>query len=95
VSLETELDRGRLADEVLRNPVYADSFALLEQEITRAWRASRDSREREQLHQLLMMLDKSKTLLESAMRSGKVAAKELERKKTLAERTIGRLRSAA
>lgn len=86
MSLEREADRGRLADDVLRNPVYAESYDLIEQEITRKWRESKDRDEREQLHQLQRMLAKARTVLESTMRSGKVAASELKRKRTIAER---------
>ena len=95
MSLENEALRGQMAAAVLENPVYAESYTLIEREITRLWRDSRDADEREQLHQLLRMLDKARTVLESTMRSGKVAAKEMERKRSLAERAIGRLRSAA
>ena len=95
MSLEKDVDRARLAADVLNNAVYSESFALIEQEITRKWRDSRDASEREQLHQLLRMLDKSRTLLEATMRSGQVAAKDLERKRTLAERMTGRLQRAA
>lgn len=95
MSLDKDVDRGRHAEAVLNNPVYAESYALIEQEITNKWRDSRDKDEREQLHQLLRMLGKARTLLEATMRSGQVARKELERKQSLAERTIGRLQRAA
>jgi hypothetical protein len=91
VSLDKDAERGRLAQAVLDNPVYAESYALIEQEITRKWRESRDNVEREQLHQLLRMLDKARTVLESTLRSGQVASKTLTHKATLADR-IGRLR---
>jgi hypothetical protein len=86
VSLENEALRGQMAASVLDNPVYAESYTLIEQEITRLWRESRDADEREQLHQLLRMLDKARNVLESTMRSGKVAAKELQRQRSLPER---------
>lgn len=95
MSLDNELERGRLADEILANPVYTESFTMIEQELTRKWRESRDPQEREQLHQLLRMLDKSRTVLEATMRSGQVASKELERKRSLSERLTGSWRSAA
>lgn len=95
MTLEYDVDRGRKAEEVLNNPVYADAYTRIEQEITRKWRESRDKEEREQLHQLLRMLDKARTVLESTMRSGKVAAKELERRRSLPERVTGRLRRGA
>ncbi len=92
MSLEQDEERGRLADEVLKNRVYAESFSLIEQEMTRLWRESRDKDEREQLHQLLRMLDKSRAILESTMRSGRVASDELRKRRNLAERIGTRLR---
>lgn len=92
MSLEHDEERGRLADEVLKNRVYAESFSLIEQEMTRLWRESRDKDEREQLHQLLRMLDKSRSILESTMRSGRVASDELRKRRSLAERIGTRLR---
>lgn len=86
MGLEREVDRGRLAEDVLNNPVYAEAHDLIAQGITEQWRHSRDAAEREQLHQLLRMLDKTRTLLEATMREGKVARSELQRKQTFAER---------
>lgn len=86
MSLERDADRGRMASEVLDNPVYAESYALVEQELTKKWLASRDAHEREQLHQLAKALKACRTVLESTMRSGKVASKELERRRSLPER---------
>jgi hypothetical protein len=81
-----EAERGRQAQAVLDNPVYASSYGLIEAEITRKWRESRDKDEREQLHLLLRMLDKARNVLESTMRTGKLAEAELERKQTLMQR---------
>ena len=83
---EQEAQRGQLAEAVLTNPVYSGAYALIEQELTRLWRESRDRDEREQLHQLLRMLVKVQTVMESTMRSGQVAARELQRKRSLPER---------
>lgn len=95
MSLEKDIDRARMAGEVLSNPVYAESYAQIEQEFTRKWRDSRDKDEREDIHRALLMLDKARTILEATMRSGQVAAKELERKRSLAERLTGRLQRVA
>ncbi len=86
MSLENDAERGRLADAVLQNRVYVESYVLIEQGIYAKWAESRDKEEREQLHKLLQMLSKARTLLETTMRSGKVAAEELNRRRTLAER---------
>ncbi len=92
MSLEQDVERGRQAQEVLGNAVYAESYTLIEQEIYKAWQNSRDQAEREQLHQLLRMLEKAKTVLESTMRSGKIAADQLVQKRNLALRTLAKLR---
>jgi hypothetical protein len=95
LSLEKDIDRARLADEVLNNPVYAESYAQIEQEFTKLWRDSRDKDEREDIHRALLMLGKARTILEATMRSGQVAAKELERKRSLSERMTGGWRKTA
>jgi hypothetical protein len=95
LSLEKDVDRARLAGEVLNNPVYAESYAQIEQEFTKLWRDSRDKDEREDIHRALLMLGKARTILEATMRSGQVAAKELERKRSLAERLTGGWRKTA
>lgn len=95
MSHEKDIDRARLAADVLNNAVYAESYALIEQEFTKKWRDSRDKDEREDIHRALLMLDKARTVLESAMRSGQVSAKELERKRSLSDRLTGRLQRAA
>lgn len=86
-----EAQRGQLAEQVLRNAVYVDAYGLIESELTRLWRESRDRDEREQLHQLLKMLTKVQTVLESTMRTGQVATAELQRKQTLAQKIGSRL----
>jgi len=91
VSLEQDVERGRRADEVLNNDVYAESYALIEQELVRLWRDSRDKSEREDIHKLLRMLEKARNVLESTMRSGKLAADQLRQKQSLLQRVGTRL----
>lgn len=85
MSLEKERDRGRLASDVLDNPVYAEAHAAIEQEVIRQWRDARNPQDREQLHQLLLMHERAKAALEQVMRTGKLAQAELQRKATKAE----------
>lgn len=90
---EQAVERGRLAEDVLNNRVYAESYGLIEAEFVAMWRASRDKDEREDIHRALVMLDKARNVLETAMREGKIAAKEIQRKQSLAQRTLERIRS--
>lgn len=85
-----EAERGQQAQAVLDNPVYAQAYDSVEAGLISLWRQSRDAREREQAHQMLTMLDKVRAVIEGAMRSGKVSEKELERKRSLAERVLRR-----
>jgi cell fate (sporulation/competence/biofilm development) regulator YlbF (YheA/YmcA/DUF963 family) len=90
MSHEAEARRGELAKQVLDNPVYAEAYASIEAALVRAWRDARDVKDREQAHQMLTMLDKVKSVMEGVMRSGQVAEKELERKRSLTERVLRR-----
>lgn len=85
MSDEADALRGKRAQEVLDNEVYAESYAAIEQEILSKWRDSRSPEDREQLHQFRMMLDKVQNALETVMRTGEVAAAEIARKRSKAE----------
>jgi hypothetical protein len=93
LSLENDIERARLAEDVLKNHAYAESYVLIEKEFTKLWREARSKDEREDIHRALLMLDKARQVLESAMKSGQVAADKLRQKQSLAERLTGRLRN--
>lgn len=86
MSLTKDVERGQQAESVLQNPIYCEAYSLIEQGILKTWRESGDATQREELHKVLKLLDKVRSLMESTMRSGKVASKELERKRKLSER---------
>lgn len=90
MSREAEAERGRLAEAILLNPVYVESYELVEQALITKWKASNDPKEREDLHSLLRLQEKSRKLLEATFRDGRVAEKELERKQSLLERMARR-----
>lgn len=89
------MERGALARDVIDNPVYADAWAAIEQEVIRQWRDARSSQDREQLHQFLLMHEKVRKALESVMRTGQLAEAEIARKQSRAEQMIGHLSRAA
>ena len=86
MSLQNEAQRGELARQVLENEVYAEAYALIEQEIMRIWRDSKNQDEREELHRALRSLGKVRQVLEGTMNSGKVAAATLQAEKSRAQR---------
>lgn len=91
MSDQRDVERGRQAQEVLDNPIYAEAYAAIEGEVIRQWREARNQQDREQLHQLLLMHERAKTAIESVMRTGEIAAAELQRKASKAERMTGHI----
>jgi hypothetical protein len=85
VSDASDAQRGQAAQAVLDSPIYAESYTLIESELTRKWRESRDPEEREHIHQLLRMLDKARNVLETVMRTGQLAEDAIRRKQSQAE----------
>lgn len=75
---QQDAERGRLAAEVLNNPVYAEAFDLIHTEITNTWREASDAETREHLHRLQKCLTKVQAVLTHTMNEGKVASKSLE-----------------
>jgi hypothetical protein len=86
MSHEADVQRAKQAQQIIENELYAGAYTQVEDAITGLWKASRDSLEREQLHTMLGLLGKVRGVFESAMRSGEVAEKELQRKRSLKER---------
>lgn len=86
MSAENDIDRGRLAQEVLNNPAFADAFDKIDKEIVSKWRDAKDKDDREHLHRCLMCLQLVKGALSSAVITGQVAQQMLEQKLTWAEK---------
>lgn len=73
-----EIERGRLAAEVINNEVYASAYDLIEREIIGTWRDAKDPETRERLHLSLKLLSKVRVVLESAMKSGEIERQKLD-----------------
>ena len=86
MSTENDIERGRLAAEVLNNPAFADAFDKIDKEIVSKWRDARDKDEREHLHRLLMCLQQLKGALSSALITGQVASQQLEQRLSWSEK---------
>lgn len=83
---EQEVLRGKLAQDALDNPVYADAYATIENALIKRWRESTDAAEREECHKLLGLLGKVKAVTEGVMRAGKLSENELIRKRNFRDR---------
>ncbi|MUV13583.1 hypothetical protein [Noviluteimonas gilva] len=88
---EAEIRRAQRAQEVLNNDVFVEAWDMIEAEIYRQWRESRNAGDREQLHQLLGLHGKIKAALEAVMRSGDITKAQLQRDQTRAESQVAYL----
>lgn len=88
MTLEQRIYQADRAREVLQNEAYQQVFADAKQEIFDQWTKSpaRDQEGREKLWLMLSLLNKLETMLQQSLDSGKLAAKELEYQRTLAEK---------
>lgn len=81
-----DIERGALADSVLNNRIFQESFAELEAKITTEWKQSKCPEEREKLHLSLLLMKRLESHLKSLVMNGEVAGKVVERRNSLAER---------
>lgn len=88
-----DLERGRLAGEVLDNPVFREAFAQIQQEIVTKWQGEKDDRQRDWLWSMSQACKRLESVLTEAMNSGLVAQKQLELTQSRAERLGQRLRN--
>jgi hypothetical protein len=68
-----DVRRRELAKQVIENEIYAESYDLIEKEIYRKWRDSRDEKEQMRLHDLLLALGKTRQVMDGVMFSGELA----------------------
>lgn len=84
MSVEADLDRANRARAIIDNPTYQESFDLVRQAIIEQWEAT-PIRDRDGAHELKLMLKllgDTRANLERAIADGKLAAHELEFRRT-------------
>ena len=81
-----DIERGALAESVLSNRVFLESFEALEAKITNEWKQSKCPNEREKLHLSLLLLRRLESHLKAILLNGEVAGRVVERKASLSER---------
>ncbi|WP_157900149.1 hypothetical protein [Rhodoferax koreensis] len=88
MSLEAKIHQASRAKEVLDNEVYQQAFTDYKTEIIKQWETSpaRDEDGRQRLWLMLATLNKVQSMLQTTMETGKLAAQELEHKKSIADR---------
>jgi hypothetical protein len=88
MTLEQRIYDGDRAREILENEVFVQVFHDYRTEITDQWMKSpaRDVEGREKLWTFLAHLNKLETMLQSTLDTGKLALKELEHRRSIAEK---------
>jgi len=91
LSDEDLIARAKLAKDVLDNPVYVESFDLIEKELFSAWKQAKTLEDAEDLRKFSKMLAKTKIVLESVIKKGEISQDKLNRKHNVLERAGQRL----
>jgi len=94
MSLSQDIEHGRLAREVLDNPVYQDAWQQIRTEIVEKWQEERDEKQREWLWSMAQACRRLETVFREAMNTGKLAEADLRRRESLAEKAGSTLRRA-
>src|SRR5574337_289256 len=87
-TIEQRIHAGTQARDVLENEAFTQAFEAIEKDLIEAWKSSpaRDAAGRESIWTYLHLLNKLKTQLTTTMETGKLAALELDHKRTLLSR---------
>lgn len=75
---QEELERGRLAREVLENDVFRGALDQIQQEILTKWQGEKDQRSREWLWTMMQASKRLEAVLQSTMQTGQFRAKQIE-----------------
>lgn len=94
MSASQELERGRLAADVLGNEVYKDAMAQIQTEIVARWQVEEDEKQREWLWNMVRASKRLESLLRITMETGQIQSKQIELRRSRAERAGATLRRA-
>ncbi len=92
MSPEEEVTRGHKAGRVLKDDMYIEAFAVIQDRIVSMLAQSETTGEqRERLNAHLVAHNKVKQYMEQVLLGGKMAAEQIERERTLADRILRRV----
>lgn len=86
MSATEELENGRLAKEVLENPVFQAAWSQIQTEIVTKWQDEKDEEQREWLWSLRQASKRLESLLRTTMETGQMRAQQLELQRSRLER---------
>src|ERR1700760_631055 len=81
-NLQSEMERGRQATELLEHPLLQEALRVLRQDFQTAWVNSpaRDSEGRERLWHLVKLVDRFESYLTEVVTTGRMAVQEIEQR---------------
>lgn len=93
---EEEQRRGSLARQVLGSPIYQEAYTVIRDRVVQQLsHAELAPDKRARLNDLLVALSSVHKYMENVLDGGKMAAEQIERDRTFAERVKDKIRSAA
>lgn len=78
VDLKLEVNLGALANDIIENPVFIETFTDLELELTQQWQNEMSPQSRETIWHQYQALQMIGERLKSRVAAGKMASKQLE-----------------
>lgn len=81
-----ELERGRLAADVLENAAYQDAMTKIQTEIVTRWQVEKDEAQREWLWSMMQAAKRLESVLKDTMATGQMRSKSLELQRSRAEK---------
>lgn len=78
--LNQEVERGREAERIIRNPLWDEAFRTYQDRLLSAWKSSsaKECENRERLWLAYQLSEKVRTHLESVFRTGQMASIQIE-----------------
>jgi hypothetical protein len=91
MTLEDEDSRGIEARRVLESPIYVEAYATIEEKLINQMALAETTAERgEHLRRLLVAHRKIRQYIQQVMITGQMAEQELERKRSVSDKMMGR-----
>ena len=77
--LREQIDKGKQVDAIIKNPMFTEVFANLEEQFLSAWKMSsmKDSEERERIYYLYQSLQALKDAMTGISGNGRLAKSQL------------------
>jgi hypothetical protein len=94
VSASEEIERGRLAADVLENPVFRDAHQQIRAEIVSRWQVEKDESVREWLWSLMQASKRLESVLIESMQTGQMRQQQIDMQQSRLQKAGASLKRA-